>query len=216
MRENDEAMMPGSHWQLEIEAPFRMDAAAETMPRPAATKGRSTSDSPPPLLRLIEAMLFIGGSPLTPAKVNEIIRGLSDDQMAESIGALNLAYRRQGRPYLIEQRDHGYVLALRPTYRFVHEKLRGGVREARLSLAAIEVLSVVAYRQPVTKQEIDTLRGHESGGQLRQLIRRGLLAILDRATTRGTTCYATTNRFLELFGLSGLEDLPRTEDLQRL
>lgn len=209
--------LPGEPtWQLEIEAPFTIDAAAPAPSPPRGGRAAAMAEQPPPLHRLVEAMLFVGGSPLTLAKATEVIRGLTEDQLREAVDSLNAAYRRQGRPYLIEQHEHGYVLALRPTYRFVHERLQAGIREARLSLAAIEVLSIIAYRQPVTRQEIDALRGRESGSQVRQLVRRGLVAVLDRATTGGSIAYATTQRFLELFGLSGLDDLPRTEDLQRL
>ena len=205
-----------SAWQLEIEAPFAMDTSTGAAAADRAERRVPAAQAPPPLHRLVEAMLFVGGSPLMLAKATEVIRGLTESQLTEVVDSLNDAYRRQARPYLIETRDSGYVLALRPAYRFVHQRLQASVREARLSLGAIEVLSVVAYRQPVTKQEIDSLRGRESGSQLRQLVRRGLVSALDRATTGGTTHYATTRRFLELFGLSGLDDLPRTEDLQRL
>jgi len=76
---------------------------------------------------------------------------------------------------------------------------------------------LVAYRQPATKQEIDSLRGAESGALLRQLVRRNLIAIVHRAESdRREVAYGTTGRFLELFGLNSLDDLPRTQDLQVL
>jgi segregation and condensation protein B len=193
-----------------------METASAATGPVRAERRTPAAQAPPPLHRLVEAMLFVGGSPLTLAKATEVIRGLTEDQLTEVVDSLNDAYRRQARPYSIEARDSGYVLALRPAYRFIYQRLQASVREARLSLGIIEVLSVVAYRQPVTKQEIDSLRGRESGSQLRQLVRRGLISVLDRATTGGAIHYATTRRFLELFGLSGLDDLPRTEDLQRL
>ncbi len=80
---------------------------------------------------------------------------------------LNQTYRRQGRPYAIMPQGGGFVLGLRPRHQGVIEKIYGGVREARLSTAAVDVLSLVAYRQPATKQEIDSLRGAESGALLR-------------------------------------------------
>ena len=109
------------------------------------------------------------------------------------------------------------MLTLRPRYRQVVDRLYGGTREARLSPAALDVLALVAYRQPATKQEVDSLRGAESGALLRQLVRRGLIAVVQRADAeQRAVAYGTTGRFLELFGLSGLEDLPRTQDLQQL
>ena len=79
------------------------------------------------------------------------------------------------------------------------------------------MLALVAYRQPATKMEIDSLRGVESGALLRQLVRRGLIAVVQRGDAeRRDVAYGTTGRFLELFGLGSLEDLPRTQDLQQL
>jgi segregation and condensation protein B len=173
--------------------------------------------TPPPPLRILEALLFVAGAPLTPDRAAAAIRGLTLEQFTEAIDQLNRDYRRQGRPYTIQTQGHGYVLTLRPRFRLVLERLHGGVREARLSPAAIDVLSLVAYRQPVTKQEVETWRGGESGSLLRQLVRRGLIAAVQRAEEgQRELCYGTTPRFLELFGLSSLEDLPQTQDLQKL
>ena len=177
----------------------------------------STAGAPPPLPRLVEALLFVGGAPLTAARACETIRGLSEAQFAEAVAALNAEYRRQGRPYTIQAQGPGYVLTLRPRFRPVAEKLYGGPRAARLSPAAIDVLALVAYRQPATKQEIDTLRGSDCGGLLRQLVRRGLVAVVHRADAdRREVSYGTTTRFLELFKLGSLDDLPQTQDLQKL
>jgi segregation and condensation protein B len=175
------------------------------------------SGHPPPLERIIEALLFVGGGPLTANRACEAIRGLTEAQFLQAVDTLNRAYRQQGRPYLIQSRSGGYLLTLRPRYREVIERLHGGQREARLSPAAIDVLALVAYRQPVTRQEIDNLRGAESGALLRQLVRRGLIAVTQRAEAQQReVCYGTTPRFLELFQLHSLEDLPQTQDLQRL
>lgn len=173
--------------------------------------------SPPPVLRIVEAMLFVGGPPLTSARACDAVRGLTEEQFRQIIDILNSDYRLQGRPYHVEVRDQGYQLVLRSRYRSVVEKLFGSTREARLSPAAVDVLALVAYRQPATKQEIDSLRGAESGSILRQLVRRGLVAVVQRAEAEEKAVYyGTTERFLELFGLSGLDDLPQTQDLQRL
>ena len=174
-------------------------------------------EAPPPLLRIVEALLFVGGTPLTAARASETIRGLSEPQFVEAVAELNAAYRAEGRPYLIQAQAEGYVMALRPRFRPVLEKLYGGQRAARLSPAVIDVLALVAYRQPATKQEIDTLRGHDCGAMLRQLVRRGLVAVVHRGDAeRREVTYGTTRRFLELFKLRSLDDLPQTQDLQRL
>jgi segregation and condensation protein B len=175
------------------------------------------SGAPPPLARIVEALLFVGGEPLTAARACETIRGLTEAQLAEAVEALNAGYRAQGRPYLIQAQAQGYVMQLRPRFKAVLEKLYGGQRAARLSAAALDVLALVAYRQPATKQEIDGLRGADCGSLLRQLVRRGLVAVVQRGeANRREVCYGTTARFLELFQLRSLDDLPQTQDLQRL
>ena len=194
--------------------PWQADPVGDPEPAPESTPAPA---APPPLERIVEALLFIGGPPLTAVRAGEVVRGLTPAQFAQVIEALNRDYRQQGRPYLVQPQDQGYVLALRPRFRPVLEKLYGGVREARLSPAAIDVLALVAYRQPATKEEIDGLRGADSGGLLRQLVRRGLVAVASRADAdQKAVAYGTTPRFLELFGLQSLDDLPQTQDLQRL
>ena len=180
--------------------------------------GRAEEPPPPPsALRIIEALLFVGGTPLTAKRAREILRGLTEDAFDDVIAQLNTDYRRQGRPYSIQPQGHGWVLTLRPKFRPVIEKLYGGVREARLSNAAIDVLALVAYRQPVTKPDVDTQRGADSGALLRQLVRRGLVQIVPLLGGKPReVAYATTVRFLEMFGLQNLDDLPKTHDLQQM
>jgi segregation and condensation protein B len=192
------------------DTPWQSDLP-ETPPPSAATAALL------PPCRILESLLFVGGEPLTAKRASAIVRGLSAEQFTQAIDGLNQDYRRQGRPYVIQPQGQGYVLTLRPRYRGVAEKLLGGVREARLSTVAIDVLALVAYRQPATKAEVDALRGAESGALLRQLVRRGLIQVVYRGDAEHKeVSYGTTPRFLELFGLQNLDDLPRTHDLQQL
>jgi segregation and condensation protein B len=204
-----DALLHDRNWSVdEPEAPGELSEAAGSSATPAALLSPE---------RIIEALLFVGGMPLTAARAADAIRGLTPAQFLEAIAQLNRAYRSQGRPYHIQARERGYVLGLRPQYRGVVDKLFGSNREARLSLAAVDVLALVAYRQPATRQEIDSLRGAESGALLRQLVRRGLVSVVHSGdAAQKEVAYGTTPRFLELFGLKSLEDLPQTQDLQRL
>jgi segregation and condensation protein B len=205
--ENDEAHAM-SAWEVDAGDRLAMPAESAEAVDPAA---------PPPIERIVEALLFVGGAPVTAARACETIRGLTEAQFLQAVDGLNREYRRQGRPYAIQARNGGYVLALRPRFRDVVERLHGGQREARLSPAAIDALALVAYRQPVTKAEIDGVRGAESGALLRQLVRRGLVAVVQRGDAhQRQVYYGTTQRFLDLFQLRSLDDLPQTQDLQRL
>jgi chromosome segregation and condensation protein ScpB len=125
-------------------------------------------------------MLFVGGPPLTAETAATAIRGLTEETFHHSLQELNRRYRRQKRPYAIVSRDNGYVLELLPAYQHLRERIYGGPRTVRLSQAALDVLAIVAYRQPLTKAEVDALRGQESGPQLRQLLRLGLITMLHR------------------------------------
>lgn len=218
-----EAALGSGEWQLEGTEAAELSSSSSGGGATPVSENRASAEPPaaPPVppspLRIIEAMLFVGGPPLTTTRAGEAIRGLTPAQFQELVDTLNLEYRKQGRPCTIQPQDQGHVLVIRPRYRPVVERIYGGTREARLSTAAVDVLSLVAYRQPATKQEIDSLRGADSGSLLRQLVRRGLVAVVHRGEAdQREVCYGTTARFLELFGLASLDDLPKTQDLQML
>jgi segregation and condensation protein B len=167
------------------------------------------ANTPPPPARILEALLFVGGEPLTAAQACEVIRGLDTAQVGQFVSRLNRAYRREGRPYRIQVRGGGYHLALTPRFRPVMDRLYGSQREARLSQAALDVLSLVAYRQPVTREEVESQRGADSAGPLRQLVRLGLVAVQRPDSQQREAVYITTPRFLRTFHLRSLDDLPR-------
>jgi segregation and condensation protein B len=182
----------------------------------SASEESTAAEAPPPLPRLVEALLFVAGAPLTAVRAAEALRGLTPEQLQHLIDGLNRDYRRQGRPYRIQPRDGGHEMVLLPRYRSVIDRLHGPTRTARLSPPTLDVLSLIAYRQPLTRQEIESLRGADCGAVLRQLVRLGLTAVRRGGETGRDAVYVTTARFLTLFGLRSLEDLPRTQDLQRI
>ena len=184
----------------------------------SGTEARADHESaaPPPLRRIIEALLFVGGAPLTFVRAAESVRGLTAEQFREILDGLNRDYRQQGRPYRIQIREQGCELVLQPRFRGVLDRLYGSTREARLSSAALDVLALVAYRQPISRQEVEALRGADSASALRQLVRLGLIAVQRGEADQHEVTYSTTSRFLTLFQLRSLDDLPRTQDLQRL
>jgi segregation and condensation protein B len=164
---------------------------------------------------LFEAMLFLGNRdnrPLTAAAAAELMRDVSPDEIPPFVDELNAAYERESCPYHIIGEGDGYRLTLRKEYYPLRNKLYGRIREARLSQAAIDVLALVAYQQPITGEHVAKLRGKPSSHILAQLVRRGLLR-LDRPTeTPRTPHYSTTDRFMRLFNLESLDDLPRSEE----
>lgn len=183
---------------------------------PAQNQSTDIPTTPPPLVRVIEALLFAGGQPLDAKRAATVIRGLKPEDFERAIEQLARDYRRQNRPYGIETLNQGYTIALRTGYRSMVERMAGPPREARLSKSAIDVLALIAFKQPLTRAAIDTQRGSDSASIVRQLIRLGLIVGQPVEPGSKEQAYVTTPRFLHLFGLRSLDDLPQTHDLQQL
>lgn len=165
---------------------------------------------------ILEAMLFVGnpdGEPLTSKYVASLMRGVSPREIDELVGELNAAYGEGGCPYRIESFGAGYLMKLRDEFAGLRDKFYGRVREARLSQPAVDVLALVAYRQPLTTDEVSKLRGTPSGAVLSQLVRRQLLRIERPDEKPRKPRYHTTDRFLHLFGLAAIEELPHSQDI---
>jgi segregation and condensation protein B len=168
---------------------------------------------------ILEAMLFVGlpdGKPLAARQVAALMRGVRAAEIDELVRDLNNDYATTGRPYRIASDGSGYRMSLRNEFAGVRDKFAGRAAQARLSAAAVEVLAVVAYHQPITAEKVSQMRDTPSGRILSQLVRRQLLRI-ERPTDGGaaTARYSTTDRFLRLVGVERLEDLPRSLDLDR-
>jgi segregation and condensation protein B len=166
--------------------------------------------------RILEAILFVGhpaNEPLGSERIAGLMRGVQPREIDDLVEELNAEYAEEGAPYTITSVGYGYQLALRTEFASLREAFYGRVREAKLSQTAIDVLAVVAYQQPITQEKIDQLRGKPSGALLSQLVRRDLLAIERSADKKVKPLYRTTERFLDLFGLDNLTELPRSHDL---
>jgi segregation and condensation protein B len=167
-------------------------------------------------LGILEAMLFVGNQanrPLEPAEAAQGMRGVELGEIPGMVDELNRRYATAGCPYEIVSQDAGYRMLLRKELHSLRGKLFGRIREAWLSQAAIDVLAIVAYRQPVFADDISRLRGTPSGHILQSLVRRQLLRIERAAEKPRKACYYTTERFLKLYGLESLADLPQSDDL---
>jgi segregation and condensation protein B len=228
-RPDDPSLNLSGEWMLDAEQESRVGSQESVNPTPdfqlptpnlrllTPDSRPPTPDVPPSPEQLIEAMLFAGGHPLTAAAACSAIRGLTADRFAAAVDVLLRRYRQQRRPYTVMPRSDGFVLAVLPAYRGLCERLFGGPRETRLSQPAVDVISVVAYRQPVGKAEVDAIRGTDSGAILRQLVRLGLVAVQHRAEAGSREVrYGTTPRFLRIFGLASLDELPRLGDTSQM
>lgn len=166
---------------------------------------------------ILEAMLFVGhpqNEPLTARHVSSLMRGVLPEEIDELVGELNEQYNAEQTPYYIASEGAGYRLVLRDEFSTLREQFYGRVREARLSQAVIDTLAIVAYHQPVGLKEIDQLRGKPSGAILSQLVRRQLVKIERNPDKPREMRYRTTSRFLDLFSLESLDDLPRSQEVE--
>jgi segregation and condensation protein B len=199
------------------------DAAAVVAPstslrssEPAESPEDATCEITP--RSILEAMLFVGrpdNQPLESAQIAKLMRGVRPAEVDDLVRELNEVYASQGSAYTIVSEGAGYRLRLRDELAGVRDKFYGKAREARLSPAAVEVLSLVAYRGPLSSDEVNRLRGTVSGSILSQLVRRQLLAVERGEEKPRRLLYFTTQRFLDLFGLESLDDLPRSQDLDK-
>ena len=164
---------------------------------------------------ILEAMLFVGNRdnrPLSPARAAELMRDVAPDEIPPLVDELNARYAAVGAPYRIVGHGDGYRLTLSDEFNPLRNRFYGRIREARLSQAAIDVLALVAYQQPLSGEQMGRLRGKPSSHVLAHLVRRGLLRIERPEAKRRTPHYFTTDRFLRLFNLQSLDDLPRSAD----
>jgi segregation and condensation protein B len=168
---------------------------------------------------VVESILFVGRPDNGPTSARELaaaMRGVSPSEIESTVAELNNLYNADRAPYHIEQSPGGYRLVLRPEFDRVRDKFYGKIKEARLSSAVLEVLSVLAYNQPATTEQLNDIRGEPCGAALATLVRRQLVR-LDRPTDKpGPAQYSTTDRFLKLFNLDSLEALPRSEELEKV
>ena len=165
---------------------------------------------------IVEGMLFVGsseGRPLTSREIAAHIRDVSPREVETLIDELNQFYAQSGTSYRIVSDGPGFRLSLDSKFEGTRQRFFGRVREAKLTPAAIEVLAIVAYRQPIDAKQVGKLRGARSITLLNQLVRRGLIRMDRPEEAPRTPSYRTTDRFNALFRIGGPQDLPSSEDL---
>ena len=154
--------------------------------------------------------------PLPPARIAEAAR-LGDARAARAaVERLNAEYERTRRSFTITEVAGGFRVMTRPEYGDVIEGLKRSRNQGKLSPAAMETLAIIAYKQPITRAQIETIRGVASGEIVRSLMERRLVKSVGRAEEIGRPMlYGTTRSFLETFGLASLKDLPKVGSLEQ-
>lgn len=164
---------------------------------------------------IIEALLFATDHPITTSKIKDIVGEIKPTELKECVAELSHEYESSGRCFMIQEVAGGYQVRAKPEYHQWILKLKASRDETKLSGAALETLSIIAYKQPVMRAEIESIRGVDSSAIIRGLMDKGLVRMAGRADSLGhPILYGTTSRFLELLGLSSIRDLPKTAELK--
>ena len=165
-------------------------------------------------LALVEAALLAADEPLTLRRLAVVAGGTDPAEVRHLVRRLQALYDQDGSAFQVEEVAGGFQLLTRPVYHPWLARLRRAGNELRLSVAARETLAIVAYRQPITRADVEAIRGVQSADMLHQLMEKGLVRIAGRDESLGRpVLYATTKKFLQAFGLRSLRELPQAEDL---
>src|ERR1700756_4828156 len=182
------------------------------------------------LTRVIEALLFSAQKPLSIHEIAVVIKAAEGDladetpnefarvknaEVAAALERLKMEYIQQNRAFQLVEKAEGWQLATDPSFANWVRQLFPAAKPARLSAPALETLAIIAYRQPITRADVEAVRGVNIDGVLQTLMERGLVKIAGRAEIPGRPLlYETTQFFLEHFGLRTLDELPNVEELR--
>jgi len=181
------------------------------------------------LTQVIEALLFGASKPLSTRELTTAIKAAEGDdllsnefsratesQTAAALEQLKIEYIEQKRAFQLAEKAEGWQLVSDPTYAPWVRQLFPAAKPIRLTPPSLETLAIIAYRQPITRADVEAVRGVAVDGVLQNLMERGLVKIAGRAEVPGRPLlYETTQFFLEHFGLRDLDELPNAEELKR-
>ena len=169
------------------------------------------------VLSIVEALLFVSDGPLSVDKLVQVIEGMDRAAVCQLMEELRVRFNSNGGPVVLREIDGGFQLCTHPKYAPWIKKLCSVRTNSRLSRPALETLAIVAYKQPVTRAEIENVRGVSCAGVLALLLEKRLIRIAGRQDAPGKPLlYRTTTEFVRHFGLRSLKDLPRISELKEL
>lgn len=175
-------------------------------------------------LNIIESLIFASDEPIAASEITKAIKNIDGDDIdinpkdvEETVSQLNEKYKQIESSFEIVKIANGYSYATRPEFSKYLGYLSTEKSKRRLSQAALETLAIIAYKQPITKPEIESLRGVNSDYMINTLLEKNLITIKGRAETIGRPLlYSTTEEFLKYFGLNNLEDLPKPREIEEI
>jgi segregation and condensation protein B len=170
----------------------------------------------PNLRAIVESLLFVADGPLTLDRLCAVLEEYERDLVRAAVAELVAEYEADARGIAVVQVAGGFQLRTRPEHADYIRRLRRG-RVAKFSQSALETLAIIAYRQPVTRAEVEYLRGVDVGGVLKSLLDKKLIRILGKKDIPGKPLiYGTTKEFMSTFGLKDLASLPSLKEIQEL
>lgn len=230
----DEETMPRkrkSKSETEESDPIVTDEAADTSPQdtleaqdgPVESADTIAPDEPEEAseeaaidVGILEALLFSTHHPLTGQRLAELLEIKSQKTIRQAVQDLNKQYEESSRTFRVEQVAGGYQLLSLPEFGDILKRLHQREADSKLSKAALETLAIIAYKQPILRADVEAIRGVACGETIRSLMEKHLVNIAGRAEEPGRPIlYGTTKRFLQLFGLNNLKDLPQSEELPK-
>lgn len=172
--------------------------------------------SDPELVAAVCSLVFASPEPISVRRLAEVLEGPARARIVTALEGVRERLAGCGLPLELREIAGGFQILTKPEMGEVVQRLFKARRAERISAAALETLAVIAYRQPVSKAEIEAIRGVQAGPILRSLIDRGLVRVTGRADVPGHPLqYGTTREFLDRFGLASLDELPRDNELTR-
>ena len=167
--------------------------------------------------RIVEALIFASDIPVAESKLSSYVDGLTNKRVRGFVKELNDDYSKSKRAFFIAAVAGGYQITTRQEFAPWIKKMFKGRAKQRLSQPALESLAIIAFKQPISRVEIDAIRGVHSGGVLKNLLERNLVAIAGRSDGAGRPLiYSTTAEFLRYFGINAISELPKPKEIEEI
>jgi len=167
--------------------------------------------------RIIEALVFASANPITENRIKSVIEELSVAKIQQIIDELNGEYEKNQHSFHIVRLGGGYQFVTKPQFSKYIKKYYKGRSKSKLSRAGLEVLAIIAFKQPISRPEIDAIRGVNSDGVVKTLLERNLIFISGRSENLGRPLmYSTTSEFLQYFGINDVAELPKPKEIEDL
>lgn len=167
--------------------------------------------------QVIEALLFASAKPITPGEIKRVLKFLTPKEIEAMLQELGEQYTQEGRSFEVVEIAGGYELATRKEFAPWIFKIELQKKAKQVTQSAMETLAILAYKQPITRAEIEDLRGVDVSGVMTTLTERGLIKIVGKKEVPGRPfLYGTTEKFLEHFGLKSLQALPSLDEIKNL